>query len=149
MRTFFWTGQPRGQGRPRFNRMGVAYKTSEDKAYERALCMAYWQKYTGAPMLEGPLTLMVKAIFPIPQSKSKREKALMLSGEIKPTVKPDIDNVIKAVLDALNGVAFPDDKAVTWLIGEKVYGETPGIEIKIKGFGEKDESEGQTAIEPT
>lgn len=133
MRSFFWAGQPRGQGRPRFNRMGGAYKASEDKAYEKALCMAYWAKYAGYPLMQGPIVLRVRAVFPIPQSKTKQEKALMLAGKIKPTVKPDVDNVIKAVLDALNGVAFPDDKAVTWLIGEKEYGEVPGIHVEIDG----------------
>ena len=147
MRTFFWAGQPRGQGRPRFNRMGGAYKTSEDKAYERALCMAYWAKYTGAPMMQGPLAVKIEMVVQIPQSKSKREKALMLSGEIKPTIKPDVDNAVKAILDALNGVAFPDDKAVTTLFVKKRYGATPGVLVEIEE--EKDESERQAAIEPT
>lgn len=133
MRSFFWAGIPRGQGRPRFNRMGGAYKSSEDRAYEKSICMAYWAKYTGAKPMDGPLVLRIKAYFPIPQSKSKREKALMLEGKIKPTCRPDVDNIVKAVLDALNGVAFPDDKAVTWLIGEKIYGEKPGIYVEIDG----------------
>lgn len=122
MRAFFWKGHPRGQGRPRFNRMGGAYKSSEDRAYEQALQMAYWAEHAGKRPMEGPLVLRVKAIFPVPKSRPKQEQEWMRKGKIKPTCRPDIDNIIKAVLDALNGVAFPDDKAVTWLIGEKVYG---------------------------
>jgi Holliday junction resolvase RusA-like endonuclease len=133
MRSFFWAGQPRGQGRPRFNRQIGAYKSSEDKAYERALCMAYWEKHSGKRPLEGPLTIKITAVFPIPKSKPKREQELMRSGEIKPTCKPDMDNIQKSVLDALNKVAFPDDKAVTWLIGKKVYGDVPGIHVEIDG----------------
>ena len=97
--------------------------------------------------MQGPLAVKIEMVVQIPQSKSKREKALMLSGEIKPTIKPDVDNAVKAILDALNGVAFPDDKAVTTLFVKKRYGATPGVLVEIEE--EKDESEGQAAIEPT
>lgn len=133
MRTFFWKGTPRGQGRPRFSRANGAYKSSEDKAYERALCMAYWAEHAGKRPLDGPLTIRIKAIFPIPKSKTKQEQELMRRGEIKPTCRPDMDNIQKSVLDALNKVAFPDDKAVTWLIGQKVYGDVPGVYVEIDG----------------
>ena len=133
MRSFFWKGTPRGQGRPRFSRANGAYKSSEDKAYERALCMAYWAEHAGKRPLDGPLTIRIKAIFPIPKSKPKQEQELMRRGEIKPTCRPDMDNIQKSVLDALNKVAFPDDKAVTWLIGQKVYGDVPGVYVEIDG----------------
>lgn len=133
MRSFFWKGTPRGQGRPRFSRVNGAYKSSEDKAYERALCMAYWAEHAGKRPMDGPLTIRIKAIFPIPKSKPKQEQELMRQGEIKPTCRPDMDNIQKSVLDALNKVAFPDDKAVTWLIGQKVYGDVPGVYVEIDG----------------
>lgn len=133
MRSFFYQGTPRGQGRPRFSRANGAYKSSEDKAYERALCMAYWAEHAGKRPLDGPLTIRIKAIFPIPKSKPKQEQELMRRGEIKPTCRPDMDNIQKSVLDALNKVAFPDDKAVTWLIGQKIYGDVPGVYVEIDG----------------
>lgn len=45
----------------------------------------------------------------------------MLAGQIRPTVKPDCDNVSKIILDALNGVAFKDDSQVVGLWVEKWY----------------------------
>ena len=42
----------------------------------------------------------------IPQSKSKKQKEKMITGEIKPIVKPDVDNVAKSILDALNGIIY-------------------------------------------
>lgn len=130
MRTFFWPGQPRGQGRPRFNGR-TAYKTSEDKAHEQSIRMAYWAKYTGEKPMGGALGVKLVAVYPIPQSRSKKDRQLMAERKIPPTCKPDLDNIFKAVLDALNGVAFEDDKQVVELSGEKVYGEVPGLMITI------------------
>ena len=56
-----------------------------------------------------PLEVAVFAIFAPSQSVSQKVRALMLNGEILPTKRPDGDNIIKVVLDALNGVVFHDD----------------------------------------
>ena len=55
----------------------------------------------------------------------------MLAGLEKPTKKPDIDNIGKVVMDALNKIAFDDDSQVIKLLVEKVYGEEPRVEITI------------------
>ena len=68
----------------------------------------------------------------IPQSKSKKQKEKMLAGEIKPVVKPDVDNVAKSILDALNGIVYLDDKQIIELNIEKIYAETSWTEVKIK-----------------
>lgn len=140
-REFFWAGVPRGQGRPRFTRTGKAYKASEDRAYEKGLCLAYLNEYGAEKPMEGPLTLEVRAVYPIPKATPKKDIGPMLAGEIVPTVKPDIDNVVKAVLDALNGVAFPDDKAIVWMKGCKVYGHVPGVRVNIHKFQSNEEGE--------
>ena len=56
----------------------------------------------------------------------------MLTGEIKPIVKPDVDNVAKSILDALNGIIYLDDKQIIELDIEKIYAETSWTEVKIK-----------------
>lgn len=134
---FFWSGIPRGQGRPRFNRLGGAYKASEDKAYEQSICKAYWAAYCGAHMLEGPIRVTITAVFQIPGSASKADKRAMILGNVRPTRKPDADNIGKAVLDALNGVAYQDDKAVVDVRVVKIYGERPGIGVEISEEGKK------------
>lgn len=68
----------------------------------------------------------------IPQSKSKKQKEKMITGEIKPVVKPDVDNVAKSILDALNGIIYLDDKQIIKLNIEKIYAETSWTEVKIE-----------------
>lgn len=68
----------------------------------------------------------------IPQSKSKKQKEKMITGEIKPVVKPDVDNVAKSILDALNGIVYVDDKQIIELDIKKIYAETSWTEVKIK-----------------
>ena len=59
-----------------------------------------------------PLEISILALFPIPKYASKKTKELMINGYIFPTKKPDGDNIIKAILDALNGVAYRDDSQI-------------------------------------
>ena len=57
----------------------------------------------------------------------------MQAGKIFPSRKPDIDNVLKVVLDALNGVAYKDDSRVVAVSARKVYSMTPKLVIEMKG----------------
>lgn len=63
----------------------------------------------------------VWANFAIPRSYPKKLHALCESGRIRPIKKPDIDNIAKAVLDGLNGVAYSDDSKVTTICVRKRY----------------------------
>lgn len=56
----------------------------------------------------------------------------MNMGKIFPTKKPDIDNVIKVIADALNGVAYDDDKQIIDVSARKVYSETPRVDVRIR-----------------
>ena len=59
----------------------------------------------------------------------------MLSGLISPTKKPDVDNVIKIILDALNGFAWHDDSQVVNLQIEKKYTQRePFVEVKMEPY---------------
>jgi Holliday junction resolvase RusA-like endonuclease len=71
------------------------------------------------------------AVFAPPKSASKKRQREMLAGSIYPEVKPDIDNITKTVLDALNGLAYKDDKSVVWLSAIKVYGEEERVLVRI------------------
>ena len=50
---------------------------------------------------------------------------------IKPTKKPDADNIVKIICDALNGVAYKDDTQVVELDFKKVYGEFEKVIVEI------------------
>ena len=128
--TFIWRGIPRGQERPRFG--GTVYKSAEAKAYENEIALAYRTAVSGScKPLTCPLGISIIAGYPIPRSDTKAAKEQKRAGVILPTVKPDVDNVAKAVLDALNRLAFDDDKQVAHLAVSKVYADHPGMIITI------------------
>lgn len=79
-----------------------------------------------------PLDLRVYAYFPIPKSTSKLNRQKMIDGEIRPTVVPDYDNIAKIVSDALNGIAYDDDRCVVDSMQRKFYGEIPRTVIIIQ-----------------
>ena len=56
---------------------------------------------------------------------------MMLDNKIYPTVKPDTDNIAKSILDALNGIAYKDDKQVVTLSVKKRYDEVPRVSVWI------------------
>ena len=84
-----------------------------------------------------PLEISILALFSIQQRASKKLKELMINNEILPTKKPDSDNIIKIILDALNGVAYHDDRQVCRVYFEKMYAENPEIKILIRNIEEK------------
>lgn len=128
-------GKPQGKARPRVTRRG-AYTPAKTKAYEQAVAAAY-RAQAGAYFGESQLAVMVFAYFEPPKSTSKKKRAAMLDGTIKPTTKPDADNIAKAVCDALNGIAYHDDAQITVMIIRKAYRERAGVKVCISdtGFG--------------
>lgn len=78
------------------------------------------------------LDMRIKAYYSIPKSVSKKKKAAMLAGEIRPTKKPDMDNVVKIIADSLNQVAYRDDTQIVDCQCRKFYSENPRVEVTIK-----------------
>lgn len=108
-------GQPVPKARARVTKDGHAFTPAKTKAYSDlvgVLCrVAAWQ--TGP--LDGPVALSVNFIVKPP--------AKMPSGRTLPTTKPDIDNLIKAIMDGMNGIAWHDDAQVVSVSATKAYGE--------------------------
>jgi Holliday junction resolvase RusA-like endonuclease len=118
-------GKPVGKGRPKFSSRGGfvrAYTPKTTADYETKVAESYKAKY-GNSMADTDTSLCVsiRAVFPIPQSMRKAEREKALQDEIKPSKKPDIDNIIKSILDGLNGVAYEDDACVTKVLASKSY----------------------------
>ena len=86
---------------------------------------------SGFTMIEGPCCLSIDAYFEVPKSKSKKFREAALSGLEYPTKKPDIDNIIKAIQDALNGLAYKDDALIVRLHTVKLYSEIPRVEVSL------------------
>ena len=119
---FMVPGPPRGKGRPRFTRTGRIYKDKKTMDYEalvQSCCMEECPTRKAGYL--GYVGITMTCFYPIPKSTSKAKRKKMLGREICPSVKPDVDNVSKAILDALNGVAYRDDKQVIELDISKRY----------------------------
>ena len=67
----------------------------------------------------------------------EKKRQQMLAGLIRPTKKPDLDNVIKSILDALNKVAYHDDTQIVSLSMEKFYSDSPRVEVTISNLENK------------
>jgi len=100
-------------------------------SYEGVIAMAGTQAMAGRTLLEGAVLVELRIVLSIPQSKSKRWKAQAVAGEVFPTKKPDMDNVIKAIYDGLNGVVWKDDVQVVDAFVRKRYGEVPGVHVRV------------------
>lgn len=91
-------------------------------------------KYPRYVPLENRVSVKIIAQFKIPKNASKKNSEGMLNGKISPAKKPDIDNIVKIILDALNKMAFKDDNQITKLEVEKIYGEEEKILVKVEEF---------------
>ena len=132
--SFTVPGAPRGKGRPQFARRGkfvTTYTDDKTASYENLVALACREEMRGRPPLDGPVWLQVVATFAIPASASKVKKLEMLTGKVGATKKPDLDNIVKAVLDGLNAVAFVDDVQVIRISARKEYGPLPGVSVRI------------------
>lgn len=132
--TFEVPGRPQGKARPRATVRGgrVRVYTPEETAdYESRIRLCYKEAFPGV-RLAGPVSLCVFAYFAVPGSYSKKKREACLANETRPTCKPDGDNILKAVADALSGIAYADDSAVVHMTIEKLYGSYGRISVRLE-----------------
>lgn len=132
-------GEPQGKGRHRAVRRGdhiATYTPRKTKDYEDEVQFCYRQAYGDrmAFAVDEPISATIIAAFGIPKSTSKRRKVEMMAGMVFPTKKPDTDNIAKIVLDALNGLASPDDKQVVDLQVFKTYDLEGYVEVELRNW---------------
>lgn len=127
-------GKVRGKGRPRFMRNGHTYTDKNTVAYEKAIKNAYLRlsRYISLKSIR----ISIYVCFAPNKSDSKRNRAIKLSNEQAPKKKPDIDNVIKVVLDALNNVAYKDDTQVNEVHVERHFSSDEKLIICLTECGE-------------
>lgn len=118
-------GEPKGKGRPRFCRnTGHAMTPKDTVNYETLVRTEYSAAYPEFKFPDGTmLDMRIMAYYSIPKSASKKKKASMLANEIRPTKKPDMDNVVKIIADSLNQVAYRDDTQIVDCQCRKFYGD--------------------------
>lgn len=112
-------------------RNGHAYTPAKTRKWESTarILIAQSMRSHGHGIYSGPLDIIVDCYFQIPNSWPQWRKAVALEGKVWHTVKPDIDNVFKAAVDAMTGVLFCDDAQVVSLRGHKAYAADPRVEI--------------------
>lgn len=120
---FLIPGKPQGKGRPRFNTTTKAVHTPDaTRRYEQTVKYSYLSTVpVGQRVHSGSCRV------------ARKQKAL--AGEIIPENKPDCDNIAKAVLDALNGIAYKDDSQVADLVVRKRFGEKAHVSVRIESEG--------------
>ena len=126
-------GEPVAQGRPRFTKQGHAYDPPKSAHYKQYIIAVAKAAMRGKQPLSGTLGLSVRIYRSIPASWPKHKKAAALSGEIRPTSKPDTSNYIKGIEDALNGICWEDDSAIVDYLPPfgKWYSAEPRIEVEV------------------
>ena len=125
---------PKAKARPRFVRRGRFVQTYTPKTtldYEKKIAEEYLLQ--GGTVFDYPyLEMAIIAYFPIPKSTRKSER-LLLETECVPYDKHiDLDNLAKAVMDAVIGVAYIDDKQIASLKVKKYYGKVGRVVVRIR-----------------
>ena len=148
---FFVPGKPQGKGRPRFGigsgcgkrHAYTPHKTALYEAQIRRAATEAWQclvldDESRNKLRDAPCRVRIVALHPLSKSWPLRQKQLALQGRLCP-YKPDVDNLCKAVLDALNGVLWRDDVQVQSVAVSKHHAMHAGVAVMVQWAESDDE----------
>jgi Holliday junction resolvase RusA-like endonuclease len=128
-------GEPVAKGRPRFSTRGkfpVAYTPEKTKTYESEVGMMAKVAMGASEALKGALEAFIYITFPIPPSYSKKRTEACLNDSEKHTKRPDLDNVVKAIIDGMSEIVFLNDSQITSIHATKVYGQVAKVEVVVR-----------------
>ena len=127
-------GEPKGKGRPRFiPGTNHPYTPKDTVSYETLSRMEYQYQCKGFRFPDyAMLDMRILAYYTIPKSASRKKHDDMVHGRIRPTKKPDMDNVVKIIADSLNHVAYKDDTQIVDCQCRKFYSDKPRVEVTIR-----------------
>ena len=132
---FIIDGEPMGKARPRMNTItGRAYTPTKTRMYEDYIKLLY--RSQPKHYFEGYVRLTIKAYYSVAKSDSKQKKEDKLSNILRPSKKPDLDNIVKLIADGLNGIAYKDDTQIVEIVAMKFYSDKPRVEVQIEDLGE-------------
>lgn len=127
--SFFVPGKPQAWQRARLSG-GRHFTDDRTRAYKHAVGTLAAAVLHGT-QIDGPVEMRVAAIYAVPASWSKRKRTQAFTDAVRPMSKPDVDNVAKGIMDALNGIAYRDDAQVVQLVVSKRYGDREGVFVQI------------------
>ena len=146
-------GEVRGQGRPRTRvvkstggqSFAHIHEDPKDTANKHNIQLYAEEamRRRGYMALANPtekgITVEILCFLRIPRSMSRKKADRALTGEVRPLRKPDLDNVAKAVLDAMNDVVYRDDAEVTRTTVTRYYGVREHLSVRVT-WDEKEEA---------
>lgn len=127
-------GEPQGKGRPRFSTVcgHVKTRTPDQTVIYENLVKTEYRNQSGVRFPDDAmLDVRVMAYYTIPKSISKKKRQAMLDHKVRPTKKPDFDNIGKVICDSLNGIAYRDDAQIVDAQVRKFYSDTPRVVVII------------------
>ena len=128
-------GEIVGKERPRVNMYTYrVYTPNKTKDYEFLVQQYFRMQYPKYETLKGRISINIIAYLKIPQSTSKTKIQEMLENKISPTKKPDVDNIEKSILDAMNGLVFEDDNQVSKISVEKRFALEEKAVIEVEEY---------------
>lgn len=133
-------GEPQGKGRPRFSTVcGHAKTRTPDQTviYENLVKTEYRNQSGVRFPDDAMLDVRVMAYYTIPKSISKKKRQAMLDHKVRPTKKPDFDNIGKVICDSLNGIAYRDDAQIVDAQVRKFYSDTPRVVVIITDISDE------------
>lgn len=137
MISFTIPGQPQGKARPKVVRLKNghthAFTPEKTESYENLIRWAF-KECTRKDFVphDGAIYVEIAATHQIPQSWSRKKRQAALAGTLPCLSKPDLDNLEKVICDALNGIAYVDDKQIVEVHKCKAYGERPGVAVLLR-----------------
>ena len=134
--SFTVLGEPKAKARPRvfYNKQAgrvMAYTPKETASYENLISYTASQYRSKTGLLTCPVRLFLDIYRSMPKAFSKKKIVRAENKKIVPIIKPDLDNIIKVVCDALNGIIWKDDSQVVSILCNKFYSSNPRIEVSI------------------
>jgi len=132
---FVIPGVARGKQRPRATRTGRVYTPKQTVNQEAYIKMLAATAMRGLAPFVGPLEATFSISVAIPKSFTRQQRKLIDEGNLYPTSKPDIDNVVKLLCDAMNGIVYGDDKQIVDLYVSKIYEDSASTTVMVSMKG--------------
>jgi Holliday junction resolvase RusA-like endonuclease len=122
-------GRVQPKQRPRFSK-GHTYTPKKTLDYEKHVRDAYPSDYK----FKGQVKVKIIIFYEVPKSAKKDVAKQMLSHTIRPTGRHfgDLDNSIKSILDALNGLAYDDDAQVVDILARRYYDKEAKVIVELE-----------------
>lgn len=127
-------GDVQAQQRPKFSRFGqhVSVRDPKESKDYKAFVRLVAAEHAPGDLITEPIELKINVYRKIPKSFSKKKHNEAIEGVLRPTTKPDIDNLVKGIKDGLSKVIWHDDSQVISLVANKYYSDNPRADVIIE-----------------